>query len=69
MNSPLADPDILYKNEHQLLNKVLTIEEIKVFFYVYNRNNDSSIEIQRIFITIQRELNYVRTGMIYSPVP
>ena len=69
MNSPLADPDILYKNEHQLLNKVLTIEEIKVFFYVYNRNNDSSIEIQRIFIAIQRELNYVRTGMIYSPVP
>ena len=32
MNSPLADPEILAKHEQKLLNKVFTLEEMKVGF-------------------------------------
>ena len=35
MNSPLADPNILYDQEHCLLNKVLTGEELKVYQLIY----------------------------------
>eukprot|EP00826_Nyctotherus_ovalis_P040574 TRINITY_DN4013_c0_g1_i1.p1 TRINITY_DN4013_c0_g1~~TRINITY_DN4013_c0_g1_i1.p1 ORF type:complete len:230 (-),score=63.30 TRINITY_DN4013_c0_g1_i1:340-1029(-) len=48
MNSPLADPEILYKNESKLLNKVLTLEELKEERHKYEMRSSQYKEPDKV---------------------